>query len=364
MVHPDGSHSGSSIRNILIIGDTDVSRAILHVLRQLDPTRQLALLTSPTNVPSPATAALTRGHATTTDFSAASLRAAFAAQDLVISTVGGNDYGLQTRIVNAAVAAGVPRFVPAEFGQDSLSPSVRARLPPSAERARVVQYLRAMEKDDGDDDDDNTAATGEVNGKVNGEEEVEKDKYVQIETTSGYHNPFSWVALAVGTILDTKLVNGELGFDIKWQSATVHGSGTEEFAVSSLKRVGELVARVVERWDSVRNEYLYAAGCITTADEIVKCLQKSTGKEWSVGLVETEECVKEAEKRLARGYPDAGMLLMERSVLYDRSLEAVDSFKMKSANEILGLQQEKVEEIVKSAVHDFEHHGKAECGCA
>ncbi|EOD44875.1 putative -like family protein [Neofusicoccum parvum UCRNP2] len=342
MVHPDGSHSGSSIRNILIIGDTDVSRAILHVLRQLDPTRQLALLTSPTNVPSPATAALTRGHATTTDFSAASLRAAFAAQDLVISTVGGNDYGLQTRIVNAAVAAGVPRFVPAEFGQDSLSPGVRARLPPSAERARVVQYLRAMEKDD--DDDDDTTATGEVNGKVNGEEEVEKDKYVQIETTSGYHNPFSWVALAVGTILDTKLVNGELGFDIKWQSTTVHG--------------------VVERWDSVRNEYLYAAGCITTADEIVKCLQKSTGKEWSVGLVETEECVKEAEKRLARGYPDAGMLLMERSVLYDRSLEAVDSFKTKSANEILGLQQEKVEEIVKSAVHDFEHHGKAECGCA
>ncbi|EKG17098.1 hypothetical protein MPH_05670 [Macrophomina phaseolina MS6] len=180
---------------------------------------------------------------------------------------------------------------------------------------------------------------------------------------NGYHAPFSWVALATGTLLDRRLVSGDLGFDIKWQSATVHGSGKEEFAVSSLVWVGRLVARVMERWDSVRNRYLYAAGCVTTADEVIECLQKSTGKEWAVGHIDVEDCVKEAERRLDRGFPDAGMLLMERSVLYDATLDAVEAFKTRKANDMLGAGDEKVEDIVDAAFHEFQQHGKADCGC-
>ncbi|KAF4308600.1 hypothetical protein GTA08_BOTSDO03473 [Botryosphaeria dothidea] len=346
MVHPDRAHSGLAIRNILVIGDTDIAHSILHQLRHLDPPRELTLLTGPTQTPSSASASAPAPRHLTTDFSAQSLREALGGQDLVISTDHGGDYGLQTRIVNAAVAAGVTRFVPHEFGQDSRNEGVQGRLPPHAERARLIKYLRAMESE---------GAEVQRNG---GEEHVE------VEASSGYHNPFSWVALATGTILDKKLVNGNLGFDIKWQSATVHGTGKEEFAVSSLEWVGRSVARAVERWESVRNQYLYAAGCVTTADKVVECLQKITGKEWGVGRVDVDDCVKEAERCLKRGFPDAGIFLMERSVLYDTALGAVESFNTTKANDVLGIGEEKVEEIVGKALHEFEHHGKAECGCS
>lgn len=255
------------------------------------------------------------------------------------------------------MAAGVPRFMPAEFDQDSLNAGTQARLAPHAARARVIKYLRAMESEGPVTE---AAASVAANGEGDDDED---DKYVQVETTSGFDNPFSWVALAVGTLLDARLISGDIGFDIKWQSATVHGTGAEEFAVSSLAWVGRLVARAVERWDGVRNQYLYAAGCVTTANEVVECLQKSTGKEWAVGRAETDECVREATSRMERGFPDAGMVLMQRSVLYDQSLGAVDPFKARSANELLGLPQEKVEDIVERAVHEFQHHGKASCGC-
>ncbi|KAL0257005.1 hypothetical protein SLS55_007815 [Diplodia seriata] len=295
------------------------------------------------------------------------LRSALAGQDLVISTAGGGNYADQTRLVNAAVQARVPRFVPAEFGADSLNADVAGRLPPHAERARLIRFLRAMESEGSEQQPEpvtngsnGCAANGCAHDHGNGDE-------VEVQTSGGFHDPFSWVAVAAGTLLGERL--DDLGFDIKWQSATVYGSaGSEDsqasFAVSSLGWVGRSIARVVERWESVRNCYLYAAGCVTTADEVVACLQKATGKEWSVGKVEVEECVKEAERCLQRGFPDAGIALMERSVLYDTSLGAVESFRTKSANDLLGLGQEKVEDIITGAVHDFQNHGRADCGCS
>ncbi|KAK0650355.1 hypothetical protein DIS24_g6830 [Lasiodiplodia hormozganensis] len=388
MVHPDGAHSGLAIRNITVVGDTIFAQPILHALRELDPSRQLTLLTSSPTTQSPPSSTSTTSsshqqhdhdhdhdhvrHLTADLSSPASLRAALAGQDLVISTEAGGNYAAQTRLVNAAVQARVPRFVPAEFGADSLNEGVQARLPPHAERARLIKFLRAMESEGSEPAPTSNGSSSSAGGCTSGgccahddhhgHGHAAEEQEMEVQTSGGFHDPFSWVAVAAGTLLGEKLE--DLGFDVKWQSATVYGSGGEAFAVSSLAWIGRLVARVVERWDSVKNNYLYAAGCVTTADEVVECLQKATGKEWSVGKVAVEECVKEGEKCLQRGFPDAGIALMERSVLYDTSLGAVDSFKTKSANDVLGLGQEKVEDIVSSAVHDFQHHGKADCGCS
>ncbi|EON69313.1 hypothetical protein W97_08573 [Coniosporium apollinis CBS 100218] len=246
---------------------------------------------------------------------------------------------------------------------------VQGRVPPGRERARVVAFLREMqtagEAEEGEAKGQGHKRTdGEANGRCNdcvcGEAHGQG---ISVQTTSGFENEFEWVGVAVGCILDQKLISGDLGFDLKWQSATVHGTGKERFAVTSLARVGEVVARVVERWELVKNQYLYAAGCITTADEILGCLEKAMGKRWTVGHVETEQCVREGEQRIRSGFPDAGMFLIERSVLYDEELGAVKAFEEKDAKSALDLKAEDLDHLVSHAVHDFEHHGKADCGC-
>jgi hypothetical protein len=229
------------------------------------------------------------------------------------------------RIIDAAVAAGVKRFMPHEFGQDSLNLGIQQRLPRTVGRASVIEYLRRMS--------DNPCSA------------------------------FTWVAVAVGCILGTAILNGDLGFDLQWQSAALSGTGNERFAASSLSRVGLVVARIIRHWDEVENQYLYAAGLFTSAKEVVACLEKLTSSTWTVDYSEVGDCIREGTSRIERGYPDAGMRLLEKSVLSDRLLRTIDAFQHGSANGLLQLDADSIEAILAKACHDFQHRGKSKCGC-
>lgn len=259
------------------------------------------------------------------DFSPASLKAAFAEQDLVISTNAGGDSEQQNAIIDAALVAGVRRFMPHEFGHDTLNKGIEKRILKTAGRAKVIEHLRKAATDNPD---------------------------------------FGWVGVATGYTLDTGLISGNLGFDMEWHSATIHGIGTETFAASSLQRVGHVVARVIFHWEAVKNQYIYAAGVLTSANEILRSAEKVTQREFTVGNYDVEDCIKEGEARIQRGYPDSGMFLLERSILYDEQLGAAEPFELRSSNEVLQLMSESVETIVANAYHDLRHHGKPGCGCS
>ena len=244
--------------------------------------------------------------------------------DLVISTVHGGNFETQKEIIDCAVETGVPRFIPSEFGQDSLNEKVQERLPPSRERARTIEYLRTLSGD----------------GRI------------------------SWVALATGVVLDRGLLRGNLGFDIKWQSATLNGQGHERFAASSAAWIGMVVNAVMQHWRDVQNQYLYVAGLITTGNEVISALQEASGKTFAVGRQDPADSIKEADKRIEQGYPDAGMFLYERSVMYDETLAAVKPFEDADAKTKLGVDGEALTALIKSVMHEHEHHGgKADCGC-
>lgn len=259
------------------------------------------------------------------DFSSESLQAALKSQDLVISTTSGSDSELQIRIVDAAVAAGVKRFIPHEFGQDTLNKNIQARISKYGGRAEVLSHLRQIRESD---------------------------------------PSFEWVAVATGYTLDRGLISGDLGLDMEWHSATIHGIGTESFAVSGLERVGLVILKVIQHWDQIKNSYIYAAGAITSANEILRSAERITGCEWTVGNYDVEDCVREGEARIKRGFPDAGMTLLERSVLYDEGLNACSPFQQQSSNDVLQLPSESIDKIVETAFHDLKRHGKPGCGCS
>ena len=103
---------------------------------------------------------------------------------------------------------------------------------------------------------------------------------------------------------------------------------------------------------------------MTSANEVLKAAEKVIGHEFAVGDHDVEECIQEARKRVDKGYPDTGIFLLERSVLYDEQLGAMAPFQTRSANELLSLAPESVEEIVATAYHDLKYLGKPGCGCS
>ncbi|USP78681.1 hypothetical protein yc1106_05955 [Curvularia clavata] len=261
----------------------------------------------------------------TSDFTSPALQAAFTGHDIVISTVAGSDSELQIRIINAVIAAGVKRFIPHEFSHDSLNGQLQARLPKHAERANVISHLKSLSE-----------------GNPN----------------------LEWTAISTGYTLDANLLSGDMGFDMEWHSVTIHGTGTELFAASSLTRVGQVVARVIANWEKTKYQYIYAAGTVTSANEVLRAIEKATGQQFAVGHYGVEECIEEGQKRIERGYPDSGLALLERSVLYDKQLDASTPFRTHTTNDMLGLAAESVDAIVTEVYHSFRRLGKPSCGCS
>lgn len=79
------------------------------------------------------------------DFSEADLVTAFKGQDAVISVVGMGGFTEQKKFIDAAISAGVKRFIPSEFSSNTLAPGVLQLLPLFGQKKEVLEYLKTKE---------------------------------------------------------------------------------------------------------------------------------------------------------------------------------------------------------------------------
>ena len=64
----------------------------------------------------------------------------------MICTLGHAGWAEQIKIIDAALAAGVKRFIPSEFGSDTLNPNIVELFSPAlAVKVSILEYLRANE---------------------------------------------------------------------------------------------------------------------------------------------------------------------------------------------------------------------------
>lgn len=243
--------------------------------------------------------------------------------DLVISTGHGGDYALQALLVAACIQASIPRFMPAEFGHDSLNPHVQTLLPPHAERAKVIDFLQ------------------------------DKSEQGRIE----------WIGLATGCDISKRLLDSNMGIDLQWQSATIFGTGSERFAASSPGFVSETIKAIIYRWDDFSNQYLRISEFTTSYREIIDALEEEMHCRFEAGYLEKDEGVNEAKRRIEGGWPDAGMFLLERRVLANEGcFKAFDQDQ--GVVKKLTLECQSLATVVRSVVHEYKHHGKGGCGCS
>lgn len=84
-----------------------------------------------------------------TDYTLSSLVDAFKAAkaDAVVSTITTTAVGEQTQIIDAAVDAGVKRFLTSDFGNDISNPAMCDAVPILGGKVAIIDYLRTKEKD-------------------------------------------------------------------------------------------------------------------------------------------------------------------------------------------------------------------------
>ncbi|KAM0329872.1 hypothetical protein ACHAQA_004037 [Verticillium albo-atrum] len=228
--------------------------------------------------------------------SEASLTDALQGIDALVSTLSSFGVGQQKTLIDSASTAGVKRFIPSEFGSNSLNPKVAA-IPIFSAKIQVQDLLKAKVKE----------------------------------------NPgFSYTLVFPGTFLDWALSVGML-VDVKGKSATLWDGGDVLFSGSRLSTVSQAVVGVLDHPEETANRAVSVKDIDVTQNQLIAIAKDidATGN-WKIDHVNSEEEEKKAYEGVARGEIDIGTItkFLYRAVYgqgYGGKIEKHD-------NELLGVQ--------------------------
>ncbi|KAL1792504.1 hypothetical protein ACET3X_009011 [Alternaria dauci] len=309
----------SHIENVLILGASgSVGAPILNALLA-EPSFNVTIVSRtsssaslPPNVP-----VIKISDAFTTE----ELTEAFKGQDAVVvalstgSVISGEKDGLVFRLIDAALAAGVRRFIPSEFGANNLDPRARALVPTYDRKGEMLEYL--------------LKACEDSQGKL------------------------TWSSISCGSWLDWALDPSKsgnfLGIDVKGRKARVYDSGTKRFAVTTSKNTGLAVAKVLLNPVMTANKQIFLCDFSASTRQIVSALEAETKAKFLVEEIESGPEIKKFRHQFDAGDLNATFPLLAISFGADVDVGYDFEAEQEVWNNKLGLPKVTLEEVVHDA---------------
>lgn len=244
---------------------------------------------------------------------AASLTEALRGRDAVVSTVGAQGLQGQTVAIDAAIAAGVKRFLPSEFGSDLDNPKAKS-LP-------VFGY------------------------KVN------INKYIAEKAAA---NPdFSYTLVRNSAFLDWGLQKNFL-LDLKSGKPRIYDSGEQLFSTTTLASVAQAVVGVLEHPDETKNRAVYVQDMATSQNKLLAIAKKIAPEKtetWEPVATSLATMKKASDDALAKGQFSNEVMVayLYVSVMGDGYGGLIE----KSDNELLGIAGDKTDADVEAIMKTF-----------
>jgi len=234
-----------------------------------------------------------------------SLKNAFKGQDVVISLVGGTAFGDQNKLIDAAIAAGVQRFIPSEFGSRTDDSRNRVIVPFFEPKFATSNYLKSKERE------------------------------------------ISWTSVVNGPFLDWGLKAGFLGFDAITKTATIFDNGAATFSATNLHTIGITLIKLLEKAELSKNQYVYVSSAQTSQKQLLEMAEKITGEKWTVNNVPAQQHIEEGRAKLQKG-DFSGMV----NLIQGATFGAEELGNLAPAglwNERLGIPEDDLEKTVRVA---------------
>ncbi|KKY20109.1 putative oxidoreductase [Phaeomoniella chlamydospora] len=227
-----------------------------------------------------------------------SLVAALQGVQGVVSLLGGPGFALQNALVDASVKAGVLRFIPSEFGSDTLHPKTAA-FPVFAEKIKTHKYL---------------------------------------EHVVGENKAFSCTGILTGPFTDFGFKVGLLA-DVKKRSISLVDGGDKPFSSTPIPEVAKAIVGVFRNPEATKNKDIYVQSYVLTQNQILRLCEKVTGSKWSVENEDSKELEAKGWAELEREKPDPMFSLVSflRAAIFDG--EHGSDFTDKKGNDLVGLKE-------------------------
>ncbi|KAG4443102.1 hypothetical protein IFR05_001428 [Cadophora sp. M221] len=225
-----------------------------------------------------------------------SLTSALKGQDAVVSTVGMEGLTGQSVLIDAAIAAGVKRILPSEFGSDLNNP--KTALQP------VFAYKVALRK--------------------NLEEKI----------AAGADITYTYVINS--GFLDWGL---DHSFLLDWKSPEpkLYNGGEFEFSSTTLTSVGQAVLGVLSHPEETKNRSVYVQDIVISQKKLLELAGKvAPERKWTPVTVSLDEQEKWANERIAAG--DYSMPVMVTYLFVILFQDGYGSRMTKTDNELFGIK--------------------------
>ncbi|KAF6841605.1 isoflavone reductase [Colletotrichum plurivorum] len=227
-----------------------------------------------------------------------SLTQALQGQDALINSTNSFDPKVATRVVDAALAAGVYRYVPPDFGIDPLRAHV-PELPVFGIKGMTHKYVQAK--------------AGESGGK------------------------FSWTIVANGPFLDWGIRTAFMGVDVRKKKITYFNDGENVVPYTNLADVGRAVVGTLLDPAETANRIVYVHSTNKSQRQMAALAKEALGGEWEETTTDFDAVYAGCMESIKKGImtPD----VMYPQILYACSKKQYAQPWEKSDNALLGIKE-------------------------
>ena len=143
-----------------------------------------------------------------------------------------------------------------------------------------------------------------------------------------------------------------MGFNYPKQQMTVFDGGDAVFTGSTGARIGEAIARILEREEVTKNKFLYVRSVKTTQVQLLAAFEKYTEAKWEAVPVRTEDTYAQGKELLKEGkIMQARQGFVAKQFFekggHGRGIIARDDGEGMS---VLGLKDQTLEEVIKAGI--------------
>lgn len=225
-----------------------------------------------------------------------SLQHALKGHYAVVSALPMTSSAAELALIDAALAVGVQRFVPSNFGGDMTNEQANS-LPCFVGKVQVLERLRAVQ------------------------------------------DRLEWISMGTGPYLDWCLPYG-LFFDAPNKKVTYYDGGDVEFSATNLAVVADALAKALEptTWKQLMNRVVLVNNGVFTQKQLVGIAKQVLGADgWTETVVDTGDMEREARQAFAEGKPD--LQAVTGCLIRAQMGDGYGGRHDRDSNEALGVQQ-------------------------
>ncbi|EDN07710.1 hypothetical protein I7I51_04380 [Histoplasma capsulatum] len=250
------------------------------------------------------------------DYTHGSLVQALKGQDVVVSAIAGAAVPEQAKVIDAAIEAGVKRFIPSDFGSETRNKNSHSRVPFFVLKDQVQKYL------------------------------LEKQETIE------------WTIFLSGPFLDETLKTDFLGLDIANKTTTFWDERYKNvpFSTSRLPLLADAISQSLAPTISpnTANRVLAIRDVTVTFAEILNALETATGSAWPLNHADLDQLFEEGKAKAARGDASGVSHMIVRNIL---DVESEGDFDERGivSNGLVGVEGWELQRIVDAVVAEVQN---------